>query len=371
MQDIIQLHKEAMEFAGEAMLLDLQGDFERASYINRQAFLKEQQAAELMSNSYEIEPTRSVLCRSAATLAFKCGEIRESERLISLALSGNPPEEIAEELRDLLEQVYFQRHLNLRGVLLDPQEFQMSMTGDAVGFGIAQSDEFTERVRDVKNLVDRVAERKQGKPFNESGRRINKIELYLSVPRAASFAVTFRLGNSDDQLKIPGINFPELSQVVIDDLFEGLKILIHSGTEALKELIPDEAYLRNFVAIAIKIAPDGKKIKTVGLTATRNNREERLLIDIPKNQFILPPSVDESEKNIGEYVEVVGTLQFADSTQPTKGSIRVKSEEGVKRINVPLGMMTDIVKPMYGEKVFITGTVQKGGEILLSNIEPI
>jgi len=243
------------------------------------------------------------------------------------------------------------------------------MTGDEVGFGIAQSDEFTERVRDVKTLVDRVAERKQGKPFKE--KRSKKVELYLSVPRAASFAVTFRLGNSDDQLKIPGINVPELSQVVIDDIFEGLKILIHSGAEALREFIPDEAYLRNFVAIATKIAPDGKKIKTVGLTATRNNREERLLIDIPRTQLILPPSIDELENKIGEYVEVVGTLQFADSTQATKGSIRVKSEEGIKRINVPLGMMTDIVKPMYGEKVFITGTLQKGGEILLSNIEPI
>jgi len=29
------------------------------------------------------------------------------ERLIAAALSGDPPDEIAEELRDLLEQVYF------------------------------------------------------------------------------------------------------------------------------------------------------------------------------------------------------------------------------------------------------------------------
>ena len=31
----------------------------------------------------------------------------EAERLIAAALSGDPPDEIAEELRDLLEQVYF------------------------------------------------------------------------------------------------------------------------------------------------------------------------------------------------------------------------------------------------------------------------
>jgi hypothetical protein len=43
----------------------------------------------------------------AASLALECGALREAERLIAVALSGNPPEEIAEELRDLLEQVYF------------------------------------------------------------------------------------------------------------------------------------------------------------------------------------------------------------------------------------------------------------------------
>ena len=50
---------------------------------------------------------RSVLHRSAASLALECGALREAERLIAAALSGDPPDEIAEELRDLLEQVYF------------------------------------------------------------------------------------------------------------------------------------------------------------------------------------------------------------------------------------------------------------------------
>jgi hypothetical protein len=51
------------------------------------------------------EPTRSVLHRSAAALAVECGEAREAERLIAVALAGNPPEEIAEELRDLWQEL--------------------------------------------------------------------------------------------------------------------------------------------------------------------------------------------------------------------------------------------------------------------------
>jgi hypothetical protein len=44
-----------------------------------------------------------------ATPAWQCGEDREAERLITKALSGTPPETIAEELRDLFLQVYFEQ----------------------------------------------------------------------------------------------------------------------------------------------------------------------------------------------------------------------------------------------------------------------
>ena len=82
----------------------------------------------MLLGALEMEPTRSVLLRSAASLALDCGEVRQSERCYSLRASvGNPPEEIANELRDLLEQVNFQRHLDLHGVVLEPTGFQVSL----------------------------------------------------------------------------------------------------------------------------------------------------------------------------------------------------------------------------------------------------
>jgi hypothetical protein len=51
-----------------------------------------------------------VLHRSAASLAIECAQLREAERLIGRALAGNPPADIADELRDLLlDAVYSQR----------------------------------------------------------------------------------------------------------------------------------------------------------------------------------------------------------------------------------------------------------------------
>lgn len=64
----------------------------------------ETQAAEMLKDELGIEPSRSVLYRSAASMAISCEEYRHAEKLIATALMGNPPEEIAEELRDLLTE---------------------------------------------------------------------------------------------------------------------------------------------------------------------------------------------------------------------------------------------------------------------------
>ena len=71
------------------------GNLEQASQLIREAFENEQTAAELIAHQLDAEPSRSILLRSAATLAIDCGELKAAERLIATALSRNPPEEIA------------------------------------------------------------------------------------------------------------------------------------------------------------------------------------------------------------------------------------------------------------------------------------
>jgi hypothetical protein len=107
LQKVKDLHREAMRLVDEAEAARRNGNLLAARERLRQAFDQERQAADLVAADLAHEPTRSVLHRSAASLALECGALREAERLIAVALSGNPPDEIAEELRDLLEQVYF------------------------------------------------------------------------------------------------------------------------------------------------------------------------------------------------------------------------------------------------------------------------
>lgn len=105
MSQIRSLHKQAMDLAEAAAVARLRGTLELAAQLTRQAFEQETQASALIASQLDAEPTRSVLHRSAASLAIECGELRMAERLIATALSGNPPAEIAEELKDLFIQI--------------------------------------------------------------------------------------------------------------------------------------------------------------------------------------------------------------------------------------------------------------------------
>jgi hypothetical protein len=105
MSSVGDYHQRAMEMADRALEARRQGDDERAKAYFREAFAHERRAAELTAPDTSAEPTRSVLHRSAAALAAECGEAREAERLIAVALAGNPPDELAQELRALWQQV--------------------------------------------------------------------------------------------------------------------------------------------------------------------------------------------------------------------------------------------------------------------------
>lgn len=107
MSSVSELHNKAMELCDAAFVAKLHKDMEEFKALSEQALEFERQAADFFAARLtpDVEPTRSVLYRSAASIAIDCGNYREAERLIATGLAGYPPEEIAEELRGLLEQV--------------------------------------------------------------------------------------------------------------------------------------------------------------------------------------------------------------------------------------------------------------------------
>lgn len=96
------LHREAMSLAEQADLYRLQGKKAAARLLVEKAFFKEKQAAELAVSQHHPEPSRSVLLRSAASLAMECQFWPQARQLTKKALQGDPPQEIKAELQELL-----------------------------------------------------------------------------------------------------------------------------------------------------------------------------------------------------------------------------------------------------------------------------
>src|SRR3712207_2893391 len=91
------LHDEAMELSQQALVARNAGDVRRAEELARQACALEAQAAELVPEGKGSEPTRSILYRSAASLAYQCKEYRMAQQLVAKGLAGYPPPRIEQE----------------------------------------------------------------------------------------------------------------------------------------------------------------------------------------------------------------------------------------------------------------------------------
>jgi len=116
--NIKELHKKAMELADLADIAKRQGNKDNTLELYDEAYKLERDAALLAEKSGVGEPTVSVLFRSAASLAMNCRKYREAEKLIATALSGEPPAEIADELRSLMDNVNFYRNASSNVVVL-------------------------------------------------------------------------------------------------------------------------------------------------------------------------------------------------------------------------------------------------------------
>ena len=167
MSSVKDFHDHAMEFTDRAIRERAHGNAAASLRYFEQALETELAAiAELEAPDGLLW---SVLYRSAGSLALDCGRFRQAEQIAATALAGNPDPEIAEELRDLLENIYFHRHLELKGIAFQDSQLQFSLSGPEVGNGVAELGAVYGRVNNSAQLIYRTAERKEGLPFRERG----------------------------------------------------------------------------------------------------------------------------------------------------------------------------------------------------------
>ncbi|MFK7951098.1 MAG: hypothetical protein AB8G11_26190 [Saprospiraceae bacterium] len=103
-QKVTNLHNQAMEIAEEGYFTQREGDKTTADKHFKTAYELEKSAAMLLIDDFDIEPTRSILFKGAAQLAFNFGDYRAMEQMIGFALTGNPDKATTLALKQLLNE---------------------------------------------------------------------------------------------------------------------------------------------------------------------------------------------------------------------------------------------------------------------------
>jgi hypothetical protein len=105
MMNFIEARKIASSNMQEGIVADAMGNKPEAIRFFEIAFEAEKQAALSLLTNFEKEPFRSVLFRSAASLAMNCKKYEEAKTMIHFGLAGNPPKGIVDELMEVYETV--------------------------------------------------------------------------------------------------------------------------------------------------------------------------------------------------------------------------------------------------------------------------
>jgi tetratricopeptide (TPR) repeat protein len=118
MKDIRSIHGRAMELMRIASQNLEERDKESYLTNTKAALELEREAAFELLTNFDSEPTRSVLFRSAANLAYNLGQYEQAEKLIYQALAGSPHVEIKTELLNLKELIdtSFVRELSINDI---------------------------------------------------------------------------------------------------------------------------------------------------------------------------------------------------------------------------------------------------------------
>ena len=357
-QQVSRLHKEAMRFADESTVARLLGDREEHLRFTRLAFEKEAAAAQLMVNEEDVEPTRSVLHRSAATLAFRCELYEKAKKLIHRALGGNPPGDIEIELNDLLGDV----NLAQAGIYLGERQLQFSLNGMEVGYGSASVSELASRESSIRKMLN-IAAKSAVRQFHEFSaaklKDFGEVALYLDGVYPGSCNVSLRLAEPIQNV-LPGFEQPD---EIIAPFLENLHLFDRGEYDVLEEKIADPSDYRDFVNAAKKLAPDGEKISSVKFQARVGNQVQvvsfsRFQSELSEIRLPELPDTNVVFQTTDKDIAKKGVLRVADALEKTE-CVLVTDDDTKWNIQGPESIMDEIVRAYFKRRVEVKGKRMK------------
>ncbi len=361
MKTVRDLHDEAMRLAQLAFIARERGRFDEATELASRAFRFEEQAAQQVPDGPRAEPTRSILYRSAASLAYQAKELETAIRLVAHGLIGQPPTQVLRELRELYQQICFEMALQERSLVVEDHQIDMRLVGDLIGFGAVMYDTFIERLEALKKLVDKTVQRLLGRDYQSRGRVASKYRVYEPYLQTSpsSFVITLRLARAD-RAQLP-LMFG--ASDVVGEIMTGMALINESHEEKLRQRIQNDAYYRQFLSLTRgRIAPDGEQVQLVQFSSSR----QRVNFTRVRSEIPVPAqSLDQIRPGAAEYVHVTGVLDLAESRR--RDVLGLTTDDGHEYLILVDEGLDDLVLSYWKQYVTVSGN-RIGNQVHLVDI---
>jgi hypothetical protein len=362
---ILIKHNEAMDMAEQAFKL-VRSNPSLSKELFSKAYYIERAIADSIKPLEQNEPSRSIFYKSAASLALNAKMYREAEITACLGLIGAGDNIELEELRDIFEQANFERHLSLKDINLEENQFQLSFTGNDVGVGYIKSSELIDRLTIFEDIAKKEVERKANKKFSsrgKSGKLLQMYPLYFSTGMTGSYRIIIQIGTTKVDNNIFGDKY-EIEKEIIMSIMKKIELFNSYDLEALKKEYEDQDPYYDFFVTSMKsFAPDGERIKMIGFTTNFNETEYSTKLTIRKNEIrsTIELSADlmleQDEEN--EIIEITGTLDTSKSRKSTHVFEVMSEDEKTYKFEASEGELASIVRDNYKDIVKVRGKRKK------------
>lgn len=367
----VRLHREASALANRARIAQFDGD--EAEYLNltEQAFRKESESAKLLRE----DPSHhmfAILHRSAATLAYRCGDYESAEDLVLCGLQRGVASRLREELYSLLDKVRLAQKYGMSVDELEVEDLVMTLRGIEANRTLIEPSSLTKRINNFTTLIRNTIGSVNRYSFRDRGKVDQYYRVLATVPSTGSYRIGMTMTHLGPQ------RLPDLSYFdgVRHRFLENLRLFNSGALVQLRNGFQDERYFQNLVGLAKELAPDGEVITSVGIEADIEGQRKSILFDSTRDeldQMVLPieeESVADEYQITDEPDIVVGVLQYADAT---KDEVKLLTDNGKWwQIVVPEGLAEDVVKPYFGDRVRVQGRhiirARKARRLYLDNI---
>lgn len=365
----VDLHEKAMALYDAALTARRSGDEAGFRLKVKDALEAESKAAKLFAQAHGLEPSRSVLYRSAATIAMAGCEFDKAIELAAAGLAAaSVPSEIKAELVAVIKDANYRLHvLESDGITIGDESITMSLEGEAVGNGMVRHEVFKAKINSLVNIITRTIDRIQGVPFGKARTELSA-PLYVSPPLPGSFAIDVRLGDQR-QPDLEGVPDKIDVDAILEEVVESFLEFRDGDLDALRQRIPDEEYFSNFVGNGRSLQPDGAKITSVELVGNLHKGIKRVRLTMPKPKPVRPKKEQEKRP---ESVTLIGVLRVAEKRDEGKEHVEVIDDAGQWHlVHVPSALMADVVRPLWDMRVSIVASVGKRGSLELQTIDPV